>query len=118
MGLPDSNGCREHNLLHQRTVDVDCPVYIDAGGIYFYRYLKKTKNTSDTVARETIVLTISWIVASFILDAIVYIAVFPLVLGYHSNWTFFIDQSPLIWLNYATIIVLGQISRLIYQARH
>jgi len=37
----------------------------------------------------------------------------PLV-GKLPNWTFFMDQSPWIWLNYLAIVVLGHLSRFFY----
>ena len=83
-------------------------------GYLFYFYLRKTNCEKSRSFRETNLLVLFWIVFSFLLDALVYIAIVPLVYGYSSNWTFFIDQSPWIWLNYLTIIVLGHISRLFY----
>ncbi|HYX05779.1 MAG TPA: hypothetical protein VE912_03520 [Bacteroidales bacterium] len=83
-------------------------------GYFFYRYLKNTRCNQDETLKETNNLIVFWIITSFILDAIVYIVFIPLISGTPSNWTFFIDQSPWIWLNYATIIILGYISRFIY----
>jgi hypothetical protein len=84
-------------------------------GYLFFLYLKRIKcNKSDTL-RETIGLALSWIILSFILDAIVYIIIVPIIYGYNSNWTFFKDQTPWIWMNYMTMIILGLISRAFYQ---
>jgi hypothetical protein len=41
-------------------------------------------------------------------------ALMPIIFGNPSNWKFFVDQSPWLWLNYLTILILGRISRLIY----
>ena len=49
-------------------------------------------------------LTLFWVAMSFFLDAIVFIAVIPLAFGAKANWTFFIDQSPWIWLCYAVLV--------------
>ena len=86
-------------------------------GYFFYLYLKNTNCNAETVFRETNILILFWILSSFVFDGIVYIVIVPIVFGYKSNWTFFIDQSPWIWLNYATIILLGHISRFIYAKR-
>lgn len=83
-------------------------------GFLFYYYLKKTKCEISETLKETNRLIILWIILSFLLDAIVYIIVIPIIYGNKSNWTFFIDQTPWIWLNYMTIILLGHISRFIY----
>ena len=86
-------------------------------GYFFFLYLKNTSCDSKTAFRETNILILFWIIASFVLDGFVYIVVIPTIFGNKSNWTFFIDQSPWIWLNYGTIIFLGHVSRLIYIKR-
>jgi len=83
-------------------------------GYLFYVYLRRTKCDRSQSLRQTNYLIIFWIILSFLLDAVVYIVVVPIIFGNPSNWTFFIDQSPWIWLNYLTIIVLGHISRFCY----
>ena len=83
-------------------------------GYLFYIYLRKTKCERSESFKQTNYLILFWIILSFLLDAIVYIIVVPNLFGIPSNWTFFIDQSPWIWLNYLTIIVLGHISRVCY----
>ena len=86
-------------------------------GYFFYMYLKTSNCTPPTVLRETNILITFWILLSFILDALAYIIILPLITASKPNYTFFIDQSPWIWLNYATIIILGHISRLIFRNR-
>lgn len=83
-------------------------------GYLFYIYLRKTKCEISEAFKETNRLMVLWIILSFLLDALVYIIIVPIIYGHKSNWTFFIDQTPWIWLNYLTIIVLGHISRFIY----
>jgi hypothetical protein len=83
-------------------------------GYLFYSYLKKEKCKVSETLKETNRLVALWIILSFLLDAIVYVIIVPLIFGLKSNLTFFIDQSPWIWLNYMTIIILGHMSRLIY----
>ena len=86
-------------------------------GYFFYLYLKNAHCNAPTLFRETNILILFWIIASFLLDGFVYIVIVPLIFGNKSNWIFFIDQSPWIWLNYCTIILLGHISRLILKNR-
>jgi len=83
-------------------------------GYFFYLYLKNIQSNIRNSLRETNRLILFWIVASFLLDGLVYVVIIPLFFGHQSNWTFFIDQSPWIWLNYGTLVILGHISRLIY----
>ena len=86
-------------------------------GYFFFTYLKTTKTGSKEAFQEANKLILLWIMLSFLLDGIVYIAFIPLFFGAQPNWTFFLDQSPWIWLNYLTIILLGHLSRLIYMKR-
>jgi hypothetical protein len=83
-------------------------------GYLFYLYLYKTDCRKSETSRETTGLAISWIILSFMIDALVYIIIVPLVYNQNSNWTFFIDQTPWIWMNYLTIFILGYISRIFY----
>jgi hypothetical protein len=83
-------------------------------GYLFYFYFWKTKCEESETLKETNRLIVLWITVSFLLDAVVYIIIIPIVYGHKSNWTFFIEQTPWIWLNYMTIILLGHISRFIY----
>jgi len=83
-------------------------------GYLFYIYLRKTKCEISEAFKETNRLIVLWIILSFLLDTAVYIIIVPIIYGHKSNWTFFIDQTPWIWLNYLTIIALGHISRFIY----
>lgn len=80
-------------------------------GYFFYRYLKKTECKISESVKETNVLILVWILASFLLDAIVYIIIVPIIYDYKSNWTFFADQSPWIWLNYIALVIIGYFAR-------
>jgi hypothetical protein len=86
-------------------------------GYLFYSYLKKVKCRLSEIIKETNRLVVFWIILSFMLDALVYIIIVPIVYGQRSNWAFFLDQSPWIWLNYMTIIILGHISGFIYRKK-
>lgn len=83
-------------------------------GYLFYTYLRRSGCERSRSLRETNLLVLLWIILSFLVDALVYIVVVPLVSGQPSNWTFFMDQSPWIWLNYLTIVVLGHVSRFFF----
>jgi len=86
-------------------------------GYLFYLYLKKTKCGISETFKETNRLVILWIILSFLLDALVYVLMVPFIYRHKSNWTFFIDQSPWIWLNYMTLLFLGHISRYFYHKK-
>jgi hypothetical protein len=83
-------------------------------GYLFYIYLRRIKCTRSESIKQTNYLILFWIILSFLLDALVFIIVVPIIFGNPSNWTFFLDQSPWIWLNYFAIIILGYISRFFY----
>ena len=83
-------------------------------GYLFYTYLRRTGCERSRSFQETNSLVLLWIILSFMIDALVYVVVVPLLFGEPSNWTFFVDQSPWIWLSYLTIAVLGHVSRLLY----
>lgn len=83
-------------------------------GYFFFLYLKKTECKISVSLKETNLLVLFWIIASFLLDAFVYIIIVPIIYGYKPNWTFFVDQSPWIWLNYLTLVIIGYISRFYY----
>ena len=83
-------------------------------GYFFYRYLKKTECKISESVKETNLLILVWILASFLLDAVVYIIIVPIIYGYKSNWTFFVDQSPWIWLNYLAIVIIGYFGKFYY----
>ena len=80
-------------------------------GYVFYLYLKKTECKITEITKETNSLIIFWIIVSFFTDGIAYIFIIPIIFGYKSNWTFFIDQTPWIWLNYLTLVLIGYTSR-------
>jgi len=83
-------------------------------GYLFYIYLRRIKCTRSESIKLTNYLILFWIILSFLLDAVIFIIVVPIIFGNPSNWTFFLDQSPWIWLNYLAIIILGYISRFFY----
>jgi hypothetical protein len=86
-------------------------------GYFFYSYLRMTGCERSQSFRETNLLILFWIALSFLADGLVYVVGVPVIFGSRSNWTFFLDQSPWIWLNYLTIVMLGHISRAVYVQR-
>lgn len=83
-----------------------------------YRYFLDSHSINGKfVDNELVQLTILWIALSFILDAVIYIFITPLILGFPLNWTFFRDHSPLIWLNYASIPLITSIGKWIYRRK-
>jgi hypothetical protein len=86
-------------------------------GYFFYRYLKKTECKISESLKETTLLIFVWILASFLLDAIVYIIIVPIIYGYKPNWTFFAVQSPWIWLNYIALLIIGYFGRFYFLRR-
>jgi hypothetical protein len=80
----------------------------------FYLYLRKVRCEAEESLRETVRVVIYWAALSFLLDALVYIAVVPAVFGVSQNWRFFIDQSPWIWLCYMVMLVVGLAGRWLY----
>jgi hypothetical protein len=69
-----------------------------------YWYFRGVRPCAGETTREAIRLTLFWVILSFVLDSLVFIAVIPLAFGAKANWTFFIDQSPWIWLCYAVLV--------------
>lgn len=69
-----------------------------------YWYFLGTGPVAGETRHEAVRLTLLWIAMSFVLDALVFIAIIPLAFGAKANWTFFIDQSPWIWLCYAALV--------------
>lgn len=80
----------------------------------FYLYLRKVRCEAKKSLRETIRVVIYWAALSFLLDALVYIAIVPAVFGVPANWRFFIDQSPWIWLCYTVMLFVGLAGRWLY----
>jgi hypothetical protein len=83
----------------------------------FYQYLSRTRCPAAKTGVETARLCLLWVLLSFALDALIYIGVLPLALGARPNWHFFLDQSPWIWMSYATLFFLGYLARWLYRRR-
>lgn len=69
-----------------------------------YWYFRGVRPGPDESTREAVRLTLFWTLLSFVVDALVFIAVIPLAFGAKANWTFFIDQSPWIWFCYIVMV--------------
>jgi hypothetical protein len=83
-------------------------------GFFFYACLKRTGYTRRDAFSTTNLIVWQWIAFCFLLDAGVYMWMVPVCTHHKPNLTFFIDQSPWIWLNYAALFIPGHVSRIIY----
>jgi len=81
-------------------------------------FLVKIKCPPDRTLREILGLVVIWIVLSFSLDAITYVLTVPSLSHASANWTFFVDQSPWIWLSYAVLFISGYTGRWLYLRQH
>ena len=73
--------------------------------VLMYGYLRKMQFDRKASLVESWRLLLVWIGLSFSLDALTYILIIPSVNHTTSNWTFFRDQSPWIWLSYAVLLI-------------
>ncbi len=85
--------------------------------LLIYWFLIKIKCPSDRTLRETLVLIVIWIALSFSFDAVTYIFVVPALSHGPAHWTFFVDQSPWIWISYAVLTISGYAGRWLYLRR-
>ena len=85
--------------------------------VLFYLYLGKVACPPETSLSEVIRVALYWSALSFLLDALAYIAVVPVIFGTPANWGFFTDQSPWIWLSYLSIFAMGLAGRWLYLRR-
>jgi hypothetical protein len=83
-------------------------------GFFFYGCLKRTRCTPQDAFATTNWIVWQWIAFCFLLDAGVYMWLVPDCSHQQPNLTFFIDQSPWIWLNYVSLFIPAHISRIIY----
>ena len=72
----------------------------------YLSYLYFRKLIGAVRVKEAHKLALYWIGLSFLLDAAIYIALLPASFGVKPNWTFFLDQSPWIWVAYASIVLI------------
>lgn len=82
-----------------------------------YWYFRGTRPARSEARREAWRLTLFWVLVSFAMDAFVFIVGIPLVFGAKANWTFFIDQSPWIWLCYLTLVPIVFCGLFFFQRR-
>lgn len=73
--------------------------------LLIYAYLRKLRTTQQASLRESFWVAAVWIILSFGLDSIMYIAVIPFFSHGAPNWTLFRDQSPWIWLSYIVLLL-------------
>lgn len=83
-----------------------------------YKYFRKNlAEASPFFDRDVLWLVAYWIGLSLLLDAVVYVFLAPWSLGSSPNWTFFRDQSPWIWFNYATIVLIVLVAKRFYYGK-
>lgn len=70
-------------------------------------YLTKARCTTQNSKTQMLRLVFYWILLALGLDALTYILVIPALFHANPNWNFFVDQSPWIWISYATLLVSG-----------
>lgn len=83
-----------------------------------YKYFRK--NLADPAPffdRDLISLAAYWLLLSYLLDAVVYVFLAPWSLGSSPNWTFFREQSPWIWINYFTLVVIVVVAKWFYSRK-
>lgn len=81
-------------------------------------FLVKIRCAPGRSLREMLVLVVIWIALSFGFDAITYVLIIPSLTHASANWTFFVDQSPWIWLSYAVLFIAGYAGRWLYLRRY
>jgi hypothetical protein len=77
-------------------------------------YLIQIRCVAQDRLREAMIVVTIWIALSFALDAITYIFIIPSVAHKPRNWTFFVDQSPWIWLSYGVLFFSGAAASWLY----
>lgn len=80
-------------------------------------YLAKVKCTQVDARAEMLRLILYWIALSFAFDALTYIVIVPALFHAKPNWTFFIDQSPWIWISYGILFASGYSGEYWYSRR-
>ena len=70
-------------------------------------WLRKLRVPAKRGGREMAGLIAYWVLMSFLLDALTYIFTLPHFMHTVPNRHFFVDQSPWIWLSYATLCTSG-----------
>lgn len=83
--------------------------------ILIYAYLRKLRISQQASLRESLLVSGTWILLSFGLDSLVYIAIIPFSSHVAPNWTFFRDQSPWIWLSYVVLLLSAFAARHTYR---
>ncbi len=83
--------------------------------LLIFTYLRKLKISQEASLRESLLVAAAWILLSFGLDSVVYIAIIPFFNHVPPNWTFFRDQSPWIWMPYAILLLSALVARNVYR---
>ena len=78
-------------------------------------WLRKLRLPAERSGRAMAGLIAYWMGVSFLLDALTYIFTLPHFMHTVPNWHFFVDQSPWIWLSYATLCASGAAAVAMYK---
>lgn len=70
-------------------------------------YLARVRCPLAGARADMLRLILYWMALSFTLDALTYIVFVPALFHANQNWTFFIDQSPWIWISYGVLFASG-----------
>jgi membrane protease YdiL (CAAX protease family) len=80
-----------------------------------YKYFRKNlAEASPFFDPDVLWLITYWVGLSLLMDTLVYVLLAPVSLGSSPNWAFFREQSPWIWINYTTIILIVLVARWFY----
>lgn len=83
-----------------------------------YKYFRKNLGeASPFLDHDVLWLAAYWVALSICLDAAVYVFLAPRVLGSSPNWNFFRDQSPWIWINYVTVVLIVLVAKGFYSGK-
>lgn len=85
--------------------------------LLIYSYLRKMRFSRKSSLGESLIVSASWIALSFSFDAVMYILIVPYVSRAASNWTFFQDQSPWIWVSYLALLLSALTAHKVYARR-
>ncbi len=82
-----------------------------------YWYLCKISVDEKRLRRDVFILIFVWITLSFGFDAVTYILIVPTILNMPPHWSFFVEQSPWIWISYLALIVSSLAAKWLYSKR-
>jgi hypothetical protein len=85
--------------------------------LLIFACLRKLKISPKASLRESLLVAATWILLSFALDSLLYIAVIPFFFHLAPNWGFFRDQSPWIWISYGVLLLSALAAQSVYRRK-